>query len=529
MNAPGRTESILYALFVLGLLLPWLWIQINLSINVDIAFLTQSAVYLLDGERMTDAYYDTNPPLSILIYVIPAAITKYGGVPLIYATLGYNMFLVALSAILLHAVLKPFTTLSPVQKSVLLGVYILSNTVAANLYLGEKDQYILLALFPFTLLQLAMTRKLPVAGWAQILTTALAAIFLMVKPHFYIVPALMLAHRIWVQKRQTALFDRDILALAAAIIVYAALLLFWFDDFTTMILPDILTLYASIKEPWVTEVFMMATAAIGIIALPAALLFKTPNKFVMLLLLIGWLCMIPFIIQGKGYYYHMIPAIVFVCCAAALLLSDLIAQPLAKSSKECAAQRTGLYATTLAFALSFYAIFLPYGKSPALTHAEYREMPLTKLVIEACENRPACTFFLFNDMTEIIHQTSVYSQIRQASRFSVFWFLPVIANKENKTLPQGKKEELARKYSAMVAADLQRFKPRILIIGRFEVEAPGKIFDFKDFFSSHSNKISEELAHYAYDRTISLNLQTYFPGTLVADHVVSYDIFRRTE
>lgn len=529
MNAPGRTESILYALFLLGLLLPWLWIQLSLSINVDIAFLTQSAIYVLDGERMTDAYYDTNPPLSIMIYLIPAAITKYGGIPLIYATLWYNIFLVVASAILLSAVLKPFNTLSPTQKSTLLGAYVLSNTVAANLYLGEKDQYIVLALLPFTLLQLAMTRKLPVARWAQVLITSLAAIFLMVKPYFYIVPALMAAHRICVQRRPMALFDPDLLALAAAIMTYAALLLFWFDDFTAVILPDILTLYASIKEPWIAEVFTMATATIGIIALPATLLVKTPNRFVLFLLLIGWLCMVPFFIQGKGYYYHMIPAIVCVCCAAALLLNDLIAASLSKALKENASRRTGLYTTTLVFALSFYVMFLPNGKSPALTHEQYREMPLTKLVLEACENRPECTFLLFNDMTEIIHQTSVYTQIRHASRFSSFWFLPVIAAKENKTLPPEKKETLAKKYSALVAADLKRFKPRILIIGRFEVEEPGKILDFRNFFSSHSKKFSEEFSYYAHDGAITLYMQTYFPGTLVPDHEVSYDIYRRTD
>lgn len=529
MNAPGRTESTVYALFVLGLLLPWLWIQSGLSINVDIAFLTQSAVYLLSGERMTDAYYDTNPPLSILVYIVPAAIAKYGSVPLIYATLWYNIFLVAISTVLLHAALKPFGTLSPSQKSVLLGAYVLTNTVAANLYLGEKDQYILLALFPFTLLQLAMTRKLPVARWAQILTISLAAIFLMVKPHFYIVPALMIAHRLWVQKRPAALFDPDILALAAAIIVYAALLLFWLDDFTAVILPDILTLYASMKEPWITEVFMLAMAAAGIIALPAALLVKTPNKFVLFLLLLGWLCMIPFVVQGKGFYYHMIPAVVFFCCAATLLLNDLIAGLLAKGLKGCTAQRTGLYASTLALALALYAIFLPDGKSPALTHAQYREMPFTKLVVGACENRPDCTFFFFNDMTEIIHQTAVYTEIRHASRFSSFWFLPVLTDPENKTLSPAKKEELTKKYGTMVAADLERFKPQILIIGRFELEGPDKVFDFKSFFSNGSQEFERAFAHYALDRTITLNQQTYFPGTLVSDREITYDIFRRAD
>lgn len=529
MNAPGRTESILYALFVLGLLLPWLWIQINLSINVDIAFLTQSALRLLSGEKMSEAYYDANPPLSVLAYVIPAALTKYIGIPVIYGTLGYSLALIGISAILVHKALLPFTSLSSYQKRVILAAYVLTNTVAANFYLGEKDQYVLLGLFPLTLSQLALTYRLGTVGAPRTGSFIMGAIFLMLKPHFYILPTLMIAHRIALQKRLMAVFDPDALWLAAAAMAYAAVLLLFFNDFLAIILPDILNLYSSIREQWVGAVFLKASLAVAMLAVPALLLTKTPNRFTLFFLFASWLCLIPYVIQGKGFYYHMLPAVTFFCCGFALLLHDLLNAPLPALFKEKTSAKLGLFGSTLILAGALYAIFFPSGKNPALTHAEYDRMPLTIVVREACENKPDCSFFLFNEMTEIIHQTAVYAPAQHGSRFPSFWFLAQLTNPANKSLSQEDKNRLAAKYAAMVASDLAKFKPEILILGRFDLEGKGKIFDFNSYFSKHSGYFVNEIARYRFDRTLSLNQRIYFPGTLVPDQAVTYDIFRRIE
>ena len=63
------------------LFLPWAYVQSQISINGDAVWLTHAAQEFLRGQRMTDAYFDNNPPMSYLAY-IPAAGLVAGGVPL---------------------------------------------------------------------------------------------------------------------------------------------------------------------------------------------------------------------------------------------------------------------------------------------------------------------------------------------------------------------------------------------------------------------------------------------------------------
>lgn len=528
MNPPGRIETRIYALLISGLLLPWLWSQINLSINVDLAFLTQSAAYALEGERMSEAYYDTNPPLSILIYLPAAVAMKYTGISIIYATILYSLFFVALSSFLSARILKTFPGLPQARCYVILGAYILTNTIAANLYLGEKDQYILLALFPFTLLQLAITRRLPVSKGIYATTAALAGLFLMVKPHFYIVPIIMFAHRLMIWKRFSAVTKADAWCLVAAALTYAFILYFFFNDFLTLILPDILTLYASLTKEWVsaaTGLFLLFSAGLGLIA---CLLTRKPDKWALFFMLLAALCILPYQVQGKGFYYHALPALVFLMCALALTIENMISALPGTILKETIRIKAALFMPTLLLSYFYYAVFFAQGTIPALTHEQYRQMPMTKLVAQACKEKPDCTFFIFNDTTEIIHQTAAYTRKRHASRFSSFWFLPVLSNPENKTLEAEKKNELLGKYSEMIAKDFMRFKPEILIIGRFNLPGNKPFLDFMTFFSEKDPEFAQEAAHYRKSQELPIDMQTYFPGTLVKEKTVTYDIYTRS-
>ncbi|MBI3442113.1 MAG: hypothetical protein HY052_09995, partial [Proteobacteria bacterium] len=64
--------------------LPWLFFHIQSAVHGDVAFLSMAAQRVLAGQRMVDAYFDNNPPMSYLIY-IPAALLSKLGIPLWYS------------------------------------------------------------------------------------------------------------------------------------------------------------------------------------------------------------------------------------------------------------------------------------------------------------------------------------------------------------------------------------------------------------------------------------------------------------
>src|SRR3569623_1008804 len=97
---------------------------------------------LLDGQRLSDACYETNPPLSVLIYLIPALLEKFAGLPKSIGLPLYDFTLVGLSTLAVNAVLRAQNMLADEPRRVLLFAWLLSNTVMTAQWFGERDQLV---------------------------------------------------------------------------------------------------------------------------------------------------------------------------------------------------------------------------------------------------------------------------------------------------------------------------------------------------------------------------------------------------
>lgn len=501
----------------------WFFVAFDLSINADIVYLTQSAGYFLSGEKMVDAYYDNNPPLCILMYVIPAALIKYFAVPMTVATPVYNLAFVFLSSLLVFEALRSITTLKNSEKHIITILYILTNTVAANHYFGEKDQYIILGLFPFVLLQIIITYEYKIGRSLKIAILCLGTISLMIKAHFYIVPAIFILHRIIKNKSIMAIFKSDSIALCIGAGLYLLALLTYFQDYTTQILPDALQLYATMKEQWVLVLSGIMAFIIGIGAFCTYFLPQKPYKFAAFFLFLSIVCIVPYALQGKGFYYHLLPALIFFACGFGLAVFQSLSGLLHKISTYEKYEAPLILLVGLLFFSGYFSLF--YSKQSGLTHEEYKQSVLAQ-AIRQCP-RDHCSYFMFNDMIEITQQLSVYTDQPHASRFASFWFLPELLLPSH-ALTDDRKSELSQKYSTLVAQDFKKFKPDTLILGQFNIDPQNPShFDFIDFFSASSPEFAQEIKEYSFEKTLEIDMATYFPETLVESNAVKFDIYRR--
>ena len=526
MNNEARTTPpSLFLLYgaILCALTPWLITQLNQSINVDLAFLTQSALYMLDGLKMSQAYYDTNPPLSIIIYLPAALMTKAASMPVYDAVFLYSILWIALSTYLTFKCLKAIPEITQPQRHLIIALYIITNTLAAQLYLGEKDQLIALALVPFILAQYCLSRNKALPRFMQNIVLGLGALMIMVKPHFYVLPAAMILHRALTQKRISAFWDKDALFLIGGAILYAVVLFVFFQDFLTIILPDIITFYASIKSPWVSYLCLIGLIIGSVLATCSWLLPKQPQKAATIFFLMFILCLLPVYIQGKGFFYQIFPALVFLTLGLGLSMQTLLDGTIFKKTSPPIKGLLSIVLVCALFITTFYT-FLARGKL-ALTHEEYKNSSLARLITDTPDNH---SFFMLNDSTEITQQLAVYTGKPLASRFSSLWFLPMLVNAKKSGAAVGEQEHYAQKYGDMMAQDFKKFSPEILIIGRFNIgQKNDRYFHFIDFFSHYSPQFKNQLTHYNYDQTLSINQRDYFPGTLYPDTIVQYDIYRR--
>lgn len=518
MNASpqqGLTPKLFAILLVLGLL-PWFVIQIQLSLNGNITWLITAAERLLQGQSMAQGYYEVNPPLSVLYNIPPVLLGKLLPVPDHYLIFFYFLALIGLAAFVINQIARRWDFMTADQRLIMLAAFIIPNTIIATVSIGERDQIVLLGLLPFLMAQLSMTWGYRLPGRLFWPVMVFGAIAVLIKPHFGLLPTLLLLHRMVAQKRFFSIMrDADFLTLAIGTLSYVGIVWFFFPDYVTVIMPDVFALYASNKHyEYAVPQLLWHLYLFGIfLGLEAAFSpLKGRQKLLLVLLYAGALAaLVPFAVQMKAFYYHLIPAIVFFFCGFALSLHSY-AEAYLKKMRFVGA---GVVVALFVIAYINRPLLLEFPK-----HSDYRDFPLTQ-EIARCEE--PCPVFMFNDNIEVMHPTFFYMGKQNASRFPTLWFLPNLVEEP------GSPEAMPyrRKYAEMVGEDLRTYQPKMLLIGQYWVVDNVKMFDFAEFFGV-SPLFQEQWAHYVKDRRIEINRKPYFAGTeLGEDFPLTYDVYVR--
>lgn len=517
MTAPqsGLSTKLFAILMILGLL-PWFVIQAQLSLNGNITWLIAAAERLLDGQSMAKGYYEVNPPLSVLYNIPPVLLGKFLPVPDHYLIFFYFLALIVLSACVINRIASLWDFLARDQRLVLLAAFVIPNTIIATVSIGERDQIVLLGLFPFLMAQLCLTwgYKLPGRLLWPVLVLGTAAV--LIKPHFGLLPTLLLLHRMVAQRRFFSIIrDVDFLSLAVGTLAYIGAVLVFFPDYVSVIMPDVFALYASNKHyEYAVPQLLWHLYLFGIfLGLEAAFTpLKGRGKLLLVLLYAGALvALVPFAVQMKAFYYHLIPAIVFFFCGFGLSLHTYADAYLKKLPHVAA----GVVVALFVIAYINRPLLLEFPK-----HADYATFPLTQEIAK-CEE--PCPVFMFNDNIEVMHPTFFYMGKQNASRFPTLWFLPNLV--EQPDSPEAM--PYRRKYAEMVGEDLKTYEPEMLLIGQYWVVDNVKIFDFAEFFSV-SPTFREQWGYYEKDRQITVNRKPYFAGTeLGEDYPLTYDVYMR--
>ena len=147
---------------------------------------------------------------------------------------------------LLGAILRQESGLrGPAYWAIIFG-YLIPVTLFMQVEFGNKDHLIAIVLLPFLVAQLNIdyktTHTAPIY-WAIFI---LATPFILMKPHYGLLPACMLGYRFFTGRRFKVLLDADFQCLAVGAMLYLAITLVWFNDYVTDVLLNVsVGLYAS--------------------------------------------------------------------------------------------------------------------------------------------------------------------------------------------------------------------------------------------------------------------------------------------
>lgn len=448
-------------------LIPWVTQQIDIRVPGDAAFLFTGAEYILDGHAMRDYYYDTNPPMSFLIYT-PAVLLQSLGLDEHSSIYVFTFALIGVS-LLLFAYCLSFFKIDDMHKAALLSAYLASITLFSYNEFGQKDHFIAIILPVFLLVQLSgMLEDRPQNAFLFLIFLALTP-FILIKPHYGLLPVCAILYRAWSKKNLTSIFGFDFLALSIGVIVYIASIYAYFPEYISEIFPVSKDLYFS-GESFLDDTGKkaLAIAAIALCMCAIAGFNKTQPEQDKLNIYLGTMAMltfIPFWVQNKGFSVHLLPTMSLL--VPAIFVNAVTVVPKTKFQKFFKPHNIALAIIGI-----FYLAFIlgpQTNKKP-----EFEDSSLARLIRDKAGDRP----YIFESLsTNIFYSQSLYIENDIGMRFPSLWFLARLHSIEN----EQKRTETTTMFAEYFAQDLEKFKPVLIgLVQAQDGKSNAVLYYFKD-------------------------------------------------
>lgn len=481
-------------------------------INFNEFWLYTCSERILGGEKMSLGCFDSNPPLSVLLYVPSVLITQYFSVPVHISLFIYSLMALCLSTSAIYFMLKKSALANNIQIAVFLYAYFISNLFLSGLFLGERDHFVLFALIPFILIQISITQKIYANNLGSFLLMLVCLFFLLIKPHYGLIPAAFILHRIKIEKADLRnIFQwRDIQAALLAILLYTLCIIIFFPDFISEILVTSLQLYVISLREYPLYELLAQLFILNLFFISLLFIYKdelSTTKILPLLATISFLSLFPFLLQFKGMPYHSIPPKILLFCFSSLTIHQLLEKKFTKHSN-------ALICCILITVLC--VIFKPINTQTP-THQTYLKHPLTKILTENKSALNSCDFFIFEGM-KAVQIFSYYSHCNLSSRFPVLWFFPTLLTEEEKFIHGENslftQEEILiykKKFAKIILDDLKKNPPTTIILGEsFSFSQNGEFFSLEKFMQDHEPDFKDFWKNYHFQKRADF----YFPDIM---------------
>ena len=502
-------------LLIPAVLIIWATIFLRAHIDVDTAWLLECLERFLAGGTYLDDFYETNPPLSFLIY-LPAY-------PL-YTYLDFDPQFSVFLTIALYVGIADYTLFSLLRKEkikaqellLIMTALLISQSWIAGMSFALKDHLITLFLLPISLYQYRLTRGLKTGSLLATSSIIMGGVLVCLKPYYAIIPALFFAHRLYktrsLPKCITAPDFWGMFIIGASYILFVWMFTPEFFD----LLPQIMSLY-SIERPFPLSM-RYYYVIYGIFAsLSAHFLFSdksqtTLKNTVYTLSALSLICMIPYIIQDKGFHYQALPTLSFGVSALFIAIYGF-AKDLLKCKNDIA-----LWAAGAAIILGFGTILYNY-KKPPLSKDQFMALPLVDAIDEMAWNRVYANYYYKHTLACL----PKISSLKNGSRFGALWPLTGLTVLANETSdPDGKAKLKAQMYEVvdMMVEDMKRFKPSVILIPQFSdpvTDKPAK--HYYKFLNKHEG-FKKNFINYTYHDTILFSLDPTIEAT--SDNIEAY-------
>ncbi len=316
------------ALQVGGIGLVSLLIQRHLGPVSDVAWLITLAERVLDGQTPYVDFIEVNPPASILIYVPAVALARLIGMAPEAVTAMFGVAAGFACLALCAALLAPTRLGVAIGRGGLIFAALLLLALPLGVF-DQRDHIALLAGLPFLALMAARIEGGRPARSLAALAGLGAGAMLAIRPHYALALApVVLFFAARRGSRALGALWPELAAMALLVSAYGALVVFAYPAFLTSAMPLSLEVYVPVRYSLEVLLFSRGAAptlvAFGCLALWPEKRWTDPLVAVPALAAAG--AMAAYLVQMKGFVYHIYPPFVLVALAFGFAVAPALRQ-----------------------------------------------------------------------------------------------------------------------------------------------------------------------------------------------------------
>jgi hypothetical protein len=468
------------------------WLQSNVLLNHDVAWIGHSARWLLEGSRFGREVYDYNLPMIWLLSTPAAVLVKSGllNEPDALRAVFWGYFLV--SALITGRLLTWLDDEDRIAGAGWRFAFLLMATLAAGASFGQREYLCVLFSIPYLALSALRLQRSPRVNvaWA-VAIGLLAGIGFSIKPYFLAVPVCIEAVVVFQLGIRPVLRAENV-AIATTLALYVASILLLMPDYVRDAFPLAQATYWAFESPSLQHVLVKLgpAAKVAALALFVSLLTRSWSRLATVSLAAGVGFLASYVVQAKGFVYHQYP----VLFCATLLAASILAQGAAATATR--ASRLGPVGPVVAVmvlllgllpvkwihdeTLSWYAAF----------NTNWGRVGLYRLaVVEAVNHyasRPGSHFYALSTHPFPGFPTGSYTRAEWSGSACCQLAVPAIARIREVTNPELRQRihEATSIQVEMVVDDLMRTNPEVVLVerGRSRLGLGARPFDDVAFY-----------------------------------------------
>jgi hypothetical protein len=463
-------------------------------LNPDSAYCLVAGRRLLEGDQLYVDMMETNPPMIFWMMAVLAFVGRYLAISdarLIGSFVAVLLFVSAVSGL---KVLALAPRASRLTRFVVMGGFLISVALPFIAWVGQREQIAAVLLFPYALLATRAVRGLESSGKFSIWCGILAGVGLAIKPYF-LAAWVAIELVVLITTRRVPRSNRpDFWCVVLVQCGFAATVFTMTPEYVTRIVPLAQALYWEYQSGgalmlYAERLWMLVLIGCAALAVPWWLKTKDnlPDVQIFGAATLGWL--VAYVAQGKGWYYHLLPAIVFGTVALVLTVVHL-AVALRTLGHQHARRRISIVALVIPVVAAGIWVLPIIPRLARHAMAEYQQrdsvLKLAEYVERTAPGEPV--YFLSTSVWPAFPVVNL-SGARWPYRYHFLWPIPALyareANGEPRYRLPGDQGSLERDFFDTVVGDLKRVPPRVLVIDRMKDQQAmrGRQFDFVTYFS----------------------------------------------